>query len=53
MGELILGKMKKEKALECTLVKFGDDTKLGGTVDTLEGKAAIQRDLDLLKVGTL
>lgn len=45
--------MKKEKALECTLVKFADDTKLGGTVDTLEGKAAIQRDLDLLKVGTL
>lgn len=52
MGELILGKMKKEKALECTLVKFVDDTKLGGTVDMLEGKAAIQRDLDLLKVGT-
>lgn len=29
VGELILGKIK-EDALECTLVKFLDDTKLGG-----------------------
>ncbi|GAB0181562.1 triadin [Grus japonensis] len=44
---ILVGDM--DSGIECTLSKFANNTELCGVVDTLEGRDAIQRDIDRLE----
>ena len=48
-GARLLNAFVGDSGIECILSKFADDIKMSGAADVLEGKDALQRDLDSLE----
>ncbi|KAJ7426854.1 rna-directed dna polymerase from mobile element jockey-like [Willisornis vidua] len=50
-GPALLNKFvgNRDSGIECTVIKFADDTRLCGAVNTLEGRDVTQKDLDKLE----